>query len=85
MDINGVAGRDLGAMLAPVAGTLCRALLAIKGLGHQPGKGRLADTPDTAENDGMGYAVPVNGILQRPDYRLLSDNFLKCLGTPFSG
>ena len=80
MEINCIAGGDLKAMLTLVAGNLCRAFLAIEGLGNQPGKGRLANTPDTAENDGMGYTVSVNGILQRTDNRLLPDNFLKCLG-----
>jgi hypothetical protein len=85
MDINGIAGCYLSAMLTFVARDFCRAFLAIKGFGNQPGKGRLAYTPYTAENDGMGYTVPVNTILQRPDNRLLSDNFLKCLGSPLSG
>lgn len=85
MDINSIAGCYLGAMLTLVARDFCRAFLAIKGLGNQAGKGRLAYSPDPAEYEGMGYTVPVNGILQRPDNRLLSDNFLKCLGAPFSG
>jgi hypothetical protein len=84
MDVNCIAERDLPAMFTLVAGSFCRTFLTIESLGNQPGKGCLTYTPDTAENKGMGYTVPVNGILQRPDNRLLPDNFFKCLGSPLS-
>jgi hypothetical protein len=85
MNINCVASFDLNTMLAFVAGDFGRALLTIKGLGNQPGKGRFPNTTNTAENNGMGYTIPANGILKRSDNRLLSYYFLKCLGAPFSG
>ena len=85
MDIHGIAACNLHAMFTLVARDFCRSLLAIKGLGNQPGKSCLAHSPNTAENKGMGNAIPVNTILKRPDNRFLSDNFFKCLWSPLSG
>jgi hypothetical protein len=85
MYINGIAARDLHAVLTLVTGNFCRSLLAIEGLGYQSGKGCLTHSPNTAENYGMGNAISTNGILKRPDNSLLPDNFLKCLWSPLSG
>jgi hypothetical protein len=85
MDIHGITAGDLFAMFTIVARDFCRSLLAIKGFGNQPGKGCLANSPNPAENHSVRNTVPFDGILKRPDNRLLSDNFFKCLWSPFSG
>jgi hypothetical protein len=85
LNINGIAACDLRTMFTLVARYLCRPFLAIKGLGNQSGKGCLANSPNTTEYYGVWNAIPVNTILKRPDNRLLTDNFLKCLWAPLSG
>jgi hypothetical protein len=85
MNINGIAGHDLCAVFTFVAWGSGWPLLAIQGLGNQAGQSCLADTTNTTENYRMWNPVPINGILECPNNRLLSDNLFKCLWAPLSG
>ena len=74
MEIEGVAGGDLEAGAAAVAGGLIGLAFAVDRLRHQAGQGGLADAAHPGKQDGMGNPAAGQAVLQRLDDRALADN-----------
>ena len=65
------------------AGIAVHGVLAVDGLGQDPGAGGLAGAPGADEQIGMGEPVVSHLAFQRLGDMLLTDDFIKGLGTPF--
>ena len=86
MDIHGgtVIERHTG-MTAVTGFTIGLQVLAIDSFSQDTGTGGLTYTPGTAEQEGMGQVVVLDGILEGGGDMLLSYNGIKGLRTIFSG
>ena len=90
-DVDGVAGADLGAGLADVAGLGGGAELAADGVaaverhGQDAGDGGLADAAVAGEDVAVGDAVLGERVHQGHGDVVLSDDVGEALGTVFAG
>jgi hypothetical protein len=84
-DVDGVAGGDLLAVGAGVAGCRRRAVGAIQGLGEDACRGRLADTTHAGEEEGVGDPSAADGVGQGAADVLLPDDLFERLRAPLAG
>ena len=84
-DVQGRALGDFDAILTGVVGVRRGACGAVEGLGQDAGHRGLAHPPGAAEEKGVGHPAGGQGVLERPDDRLLAHHLLKGLGTPLPG
>jgi hypothetical protein len=85
MQVTRTAIHDLFAGMTTGAGRWRIIRLTVQSLGHDPGKGCLTGSPDSAEYQGMGHPLLEQTVLQGADNWLLADNLGKGLGSGFSG
>ena len=81
-NVQAVGRGDLAAGDAFGARLFSRSLLAVEGLGQDPGRGGLSHSPHARKEEGVGDAAAPEGVSERPGDRLLARDLIEGLRTP---
>jgi hypothetical protein len=83
--VDKAAAVDFSAGAAFAAGRICDAVFAIQGFGNNARQRGLAHAARAGEQVGVMQTLLLQGVAQRTDDMLLSDQFGEKFGTPLAG